>query len=140
MRKPPPRVRAAIEALVTGQSRTIKAAAQKAGVSREYLSRAFSLPHNRHALTERVAREVALTSGRAAARLGQLLDSGSKRVDLDATKFALGVAGIKPADDARVNVNIEVKAGYVIDLSEPGAPAPKIIGGVAEVIDAKPVE
>ena len=38
------------------------------------------------------------------------------------------------------HVSIELKAGYVIDLSEPGAPAPKIVGGVAEVIDAKPVE
>jgi hypothetical protein len=32
------------------------------------------------------------------------------------------VAGIKPAADAAVNVNIEMRAGYVIDLSEPGQP------------------
>jgi hypothetical protein len=55
---------------------------------------------------------------------------------LEATKFSLGVAGIKPADDARVNVNIEMKAGYVIDLSEPGQPATRIVGGEAKVIDA----
>src|SRR5271157_267282 len=35
-RKPPPKVRAAIEALVTGQVKTIKAAALRVGVSREY--------------------------------------------------------------------------------------------------------
>ena len=137
-RKPPPKVRAAIEALVTGQARTITAAAQKVGVSRERFSRAFSEVHNAEALRTRAAREVALSSGRAAARLSQLIDSGSQRVALEATKFSLGVAGIKPAADANVSVSIELKAGYVIDLSEPGAPAPKIIGGVAEVIDAKP--
>ncbi|MGB6283756.1 MAG: hypothetical protein WBG18_04950 [Xanthobacteraceae bacterium] len=124
-RKPPPKVRAAIEALVTGQCKTIKAAAAKVGLSRERLSRAFSEPHNAEALRTRAAREVALSSGRAAARLHQLIDSTSQRVALEATKFSLGVAGIKPADDARVSVSIELKAGYVIDLSEPGRPEQK---------------
>jgi hypothetical protein len=138
-RKPPPKVKAAIEALCTGQVRTIKAAAQRVGVSREYLSRAFSLPHNAEALRTRAAREVALSSGRAAARLNQLIDSTSQRVALEATKFSLGVAGIKPADDARVSVSIELKAGYVIDLSEPGdPPAAKLVSGT--VIDAKPID
>lgn len=49
----------------------------------------------------------------------------------------LAIAGIKPATDPQLNVNIELKAGYVIDLSEPGEPAAKIVGGVAKVIDAK---
>jgi DNA-binding phage protein len=64
--KPPPKVRAAIEALVTGQCRTITAAAKKVGLSRERLSRAFSEAHNAEALRTRAAREVALSSGRAA--------------------------------------------------------------------------
>jgi hypothetical protein len=69
MRKPPPKVRAAIEALISGQVRTITAAAKKVGLSRERLSRAFSEAHNRQALRERAEREVALGAGRAAARL-----------------------------------------------------------------------
>jgi hypothetical protein len=137
LRKPPPKVRAAIEALVTGQARTITAAAKKVGLTRERLSRAFSEPHIAEALRTRAAREVALSSGRAAARLNQLIGSTSQKVALDATKFSLGVAGIKPAPEASVNVNIELKAGYVIDLSEPGEPAAKIVGGVTKVIDAK---
>jgi hypothetical protein len=136
MRKPPPKVRAAIEALVTGQVRTITAAAKKVGLTRERLSRAFSEPHNAEALRTRAAREVALSSGRAAARLNQLIDSTSQRVALEATKFSLGVAGIKPAEDARVSVSIELKAGYVIDLSERDEPAARIVGN--QVIDAKP--
>jgi hypothetical protein len=137
-RKPPPKVRAAIEALVTGQCKTIKAAAKKVGLSRERLSRTFSEPHNAEALRTR-AREVALSSGRAAARLNQLIDSTSQRVALEATKFSLAAAGIKPAsDNVSVNIGLEIKARYVIDLSEPGQSAAKIIGG--QLIDAKPAE
>jgi hypothetical protein len=54
-------------------------------------------------------------------------------------KFSLGVAGIKPASDQQVNVNLELRAGYVISLEEKDEPA-KIGNGVAKVIDAKPVE
>jgi hypothetical protein len=45
--------------------------------------------------------------------------------------------GLKPASDASVSVNvgIELKAGYVIDLSERDEPAARIVGG--QVIDAK---
>jgi hypothetical protein len=119
MRKPPPRVRDAIELLCTGRARTITAAAAKVGLTRERLSRAFSEPHNAEALRARAAREVALSSGRAAARLNQLIDSTSQRVALEATKFSLGVAGIKPASDAvSVNVGLELRAGYVIDLRD----------------------
>jgi hypothetical protein len=35
-----------------------------------------------------------------------------------------------------VNIGINIKAGYVIDLSERDTPAARIVGG--EVIDAKP--
>jgi hypothetical protein len=147
LRKPPPKVRAAIEALVTGQVKTIKAAAEKVGLTRERLSRAFSEPHIAEALRTRAAREVALSSGRAAARLNQLIDSSSQKVALDATKFSLGVAGIKPAADSQVNIDLEIRAGYVIDLRENDrSPLPNVTidgaGGVvvdeAKAIDAKP--
>jgi hypothetical protein len=38
----------------------------------------------------------------------------------------------------QVSLNVEVKAGWIIDLSEPGQPAEKIVGG--EVIDAKAID
>jgi hypothetical protein len=144
MRKPPPKVRAAIEALVTGQVRTITAAAKKVGLSRERLSRAFSEPHIAEALRTRAAREVALSSGRAAARLHQLIDSGSERVAFEATRFSLGVAGIKPAAD-NVNVGLDVRFGYVIDLRgrDPAAPAVRRdygAGVVIETIEGKAID
>jgi hypothetical protein len=52
----------------------------------------------------------------------------------------LGISGIAPANKPQVNVNIDLKAGYVIDLSEPGQPEHKIVGGQATMIDAKPAE
>ena len=134
----PRKVRDAIELLCTGQVRTIKAAAERVGLARETLSRRLSRPECIEALKTRAAREVALSSGRAAARLRELIDSASQKVALDATKFSLGVAGIKPASD-NVSVNIGVSCGWVIDLSE-REPAAKLVSGVAKVIDAKPVE
>jgi hypothetical protein len=130
-------VRAAIEALVIGQVKTITAAAKKVGLTRERLSRAFSEPHIAEALRTRAAREVALSSGRAAARLTQLIDSTSQKVALEATKFSLGVAGIKPAADAvSVNVGVQV-AGYVIDLRDRAdrGPLPNVtMDGAAGVV------
>ena len=135
----PKKVRQAIELLCTGQVRTIKAAAERVGLARETLSRRLSRPECIEALKTRAAREVALSSPRAAARLRELIDSTSQKVALDASKFALSVVGIKPAVDAQVNINVELKAGYVIDLSErPDPPVAKLVSGVAKVIDAKP--
>jgi hypothetical protein len=63
-------------------------------------------------------------------RRRRLIDGTSQRVALEATKFSLGVAGIRPPpDNVSVNIGIELKAGYVIDLSEPGQRAEKIVGG-----------
>jgi hypothetical protein len=134
MRKPPPKVRAAIYAYVF-RGKTKTAAAKIAGISREYFERSLSLPHVAEYLRVRAASKVASSAGRAAARLDELIDSRSERVAFEATRFSLGVAGIKPAEDARLSVSVELKAGYVIDLSEPGSPAAKIVGGQA--IDAK---
>ncbi|MFY9838172.1 MAG: hypothetical protein WAK55_17225 [Xanthobacteraceae bacterium] len=140
MRKLPPKIRAAIEALVSGQVRTITAAAKKVGLSRERLSRALGEPHNAEALRTRAAREVAMSAGRASARLTKLLDSTSERVALEATKFSLGVAGIKPANDA-VNVNVGVSvASWCIDLRGRNydGPATMTVTGAGAVILPKP--
>jgi hypothetical protein len=77
----------------------------------------------------------------AATRITDLIARAkSEHVQFRASELDLGISGIAPANSPQVNVNIDVKAGYVIDLSEPGQPEQKIIGGVANVIDAEPVE
>uniref|UniRef100_UPI0025C1AB26 hypothetical protein n=1 Tax=Bradyrhizobium sp. TaxID=376 RepID=UPI0025C1AB26 len=53
----------------------------------------------------------------------ELLDSNSEITRDRASTFVLGLAGIAPASTPSVNLNIEVKAGYVIDLSDEPRPA-----------------
>jgi ParB-like chromosome segregation protein Spo0J len=114
----PRKVHQAIELIATGRAKTITAAAERVGYARETLSKHLSRPECIEAMKARAAKEVALGSGRAAARLNELMEGPSAKVALEATKYSLGVAGIKPADTAvNVNLGLELKAGYVIDLS-----------------------
>lgn len=67
-------------------------------------------------------RHLAIQAARAGAVKGELLDSDSEIARDRASTFALGLAGIAPATSPSVNLNIEVKAGYVIDLSDDPPP------------------
>ena len=130
--------------MVGGNCRTWAAAAKRVGVARETLSRYLQRPECREALTERAARAVAMSAGRASARLNQLLDSSSQRVALDATRLSLQAAGIVGSgQNVSVNVGVQV-AGYVIDLRERDdrGPLPNVTldGAGAVVVDAKPSE
>jgi hypothetical protein len=130
--------------IVTGVCKTKQAAADRVGMPRESLSRWLHKPSGAEALRARAAHEVASSAGRAAARLTKLLDSSSQKVSLEAVKYSLGVAGIKPSSDSvSVNVGVQV-AGYVIDLREraDGSPLPevKIDGAGAVVVDVKPTD
>jgi hypothetical protein len=52
---------------------------------------------------------------------GELLDSRDNMVRDRASTFVLGLAGIAPAAAPSLNVNLEIRAGYIIDISpEPG--------------------
>jgi hypothetical protein len=55
---------------------------------------------------------------RASKRVMELVDAESEHVSLDASKHVLAIEGIKPRADAQVSVNIDIKAGYVIDLTD----------------------
>jgi hypothetical protein len=116
------KVRTAIDAMVAGDSKNITAAAEKVGLARESLSRALSKPHVAEHLRQKVVRSLAMASARAGAVKQELLDCDNTMVRDRASSFILGLAGIQPATSPSVNVNIEVKAGYVIDISEPSDP------------------
>ena len=48
----------------------------------------------------------------------ELVDCDSLTTSYDASKHVLAIAGIKPdPDGAAINVNVNIRAGYVIDLS-----------------------
>jgi hypothetical protein len=114
----PKAIRIACEALTSGDAKSVTDAAEKAGISREYLSRRLSEPHVTEFLRQKAARTVAIAAGRASGRLVELIDSESEHVSFDATKHTLAIAAIKPAAEPNISLNIEMRAGYVIDLSD----------------------
>lgn len=138
-RVPPPKVREAIDLIVQGRVKTITAAAKKVGLTRERLSRALGEPHIAEHLRQKAARAVATGAGRAAARLVGLLDAKSEHVSFDAARHTLAIAGIKPAAEASMNLNVNVKAGYVIKLVAPGQPPMRIVGGAEPAALPAPV-
>ena len=118
------KVRTGIDALVSGDCKTIAEAAAKAGLARESLSRALSTPHVARHLREKVQRHLAIMAARAGFVKGALLDSENEMVRDRSSSFILGLAGIAPATTPGVAINVEIKAGYVIDLTDdprPGA-------------------
>jgi hypothetical protein len=116
------KVSRAIDLMVSGDCKKITEAAEKVGMARESLSRALSTPHVAEHLRQKVLRHLAIAAARAGATKVDLLDSDSEIARDRASSFVLGLAGIQPATTPSVNVNIEVKAGYVIDLSDDPPP------------------
>jgi hypothetical protein len=54
----------------------------------------------------------------------ELIHSDSSRTSFEASRHVLALSGLKPAPDANVSVNLELKAGYIIDLTERGERGP----------------
>ena len=108
-----------IQALLRGESRTTAAAAEKAGLSADYVYRALALPHVRAFVVEQIATLKASGALLAMPRLVELLRSESAHVSLDATKLMLAINGHRPETDPNVAVNVLVTPGYVIDLRNP---------------------
>jgi hypothetical protein len=116
------KVRAAIDAMVSGECKRIKDAAEKVGLARESLSRALSTPHVAEHLRQKVLRALAIAAARAGATKVELLDSANEMVRDRASSFVLGLAGIQPAATPSISLNLDIRAGYVIDLSDDPPP------------------
>ena len=121
-------IREAINLIATGAVKTQRAAAERVGLSEVHLSRMLNRSDIRVFLAQEMRRTIATAGIRASHRIAELIDASSEHVSLDAAKHVLGIEGIKPAADAQVSVAIDVKAGFVIDLREPGERA-KVIDG-----------
>jgi hypothetical protein len=123
-RRIPEKTRRAIELLATGKCKTQTEAAAAVGTTRETLCRNLAKPHILEFMRQRAMRTIAMAAGRAAEVKAELLDCADNMVRDRSSTFVLGVAGIAPATTPGLAVNIEIKAGYVIDLSDdprPGA-------------------
>jgi hypothetical protein len=90
------KVKAAIDALVSGDAKSITRAAKIAGLSREHLSRELGLPHVNAVLRGKALRNVAMAAARASAVKVELLESPNEMVRDRANSFILGVNGISP--------------------------------------------
>lgn len=121
------KLRRALELLASGKCKEITAAAEQAAISRENLGRALDKPHVIDYVRTRAQRRLAILAGRAAEVKGELLDSENDLVRDRASTHILGTAGIGPATAPSLNFNIEIKAGYVIDLTDEPRPAPRVI-------------
>lgn len=121
------KILAAIDKLVSGDCKKITEAAEAVGMPRETLSRALSKPHVAEHMRTKVLRALAMAAARAGAVKGELLDSDNEMVRDRASSFVLGLAGIQPAAEPTVSVNLNLRAGYVVDLSEPEAPQMRTI-------------
>lgn len=72
------KVRAAIDAMVSGECKKIVEATAKVGLARESLSRALSTPHVAEHLRQKMIRHLAIAGARAGATKVELLDSVSE--------------------------------------------------------------
>src|SRR6266478_2854657 len=99
------KVRAAIDAMVSGDCKKICDAAEKVGLARESLSRALSTPHVAEHLRTKVLRHLGIAAARAGATKVELLDSVSEIARDRASSFVLGLAGIQPAGTPSVSLN-----------------------------------
>ncbi|WP_377830322.1 hypothetical protein ACFKHW_17330 [Bradyrhizobium lupini] len=147
--KPKPiskKIRAAIDAMVSGDAKTITDAAEKAGISREHLSRELGRPHIAKLLHDKTARNLSIHAAKAGATKVDLMSSAIDMVRDRASSFVLGLAGIAPdAAAGHQHRGGGSRAGYLIDLRDeqtvPGlvivvhekAPAPAAAGMVIDV-------
>jgi hypothetical protein len=112
----PKKVRRAIDVMASGECRTITEAAEKVDFARETLSRALAKPHIAEHMRQKVLKALAMGAARAGAVKLELLDSDNGIVCDRASSFVLGLA-----TTPSISLNIDVKAGYIIDISpDPG--------------------
>jgi hypothetical protein len=116
------KITAAIDKMVSGECRKITEAAEAVGMARESLSRALSKPHVAELMRTKVLRALAMAAARAGAVKEELLDSDNELVRDRASSFVLGLAGIAPAATPSISLSVDIRAGYVIDLSDDPPP------------------
>jgi len=115
----PRRIAEVVRLLVTGECKTQRAAAERAGMSETYVSEALRKPEVLAHIEQETRVALARLQAPAAATLARLMtEATSEHVQKDVAIHTLAINGHKPRADAQVSVNIEQKAGYVIILTD----------------------
>lgn len=125
-------VRKAIDLLESGECKTQKAAAQRAGLSEQYLCRALKKDNVGVFIARRRAENLARGSLRASYRFAELVEASSEHVAAKVCERILENAGdLKTGNGINISINNSVAPGYVIDMRDPRDARP-----VQPVIDA----
>jgi hypothetical protein len=115
----PKGIKAAVRLILTGEVTTIKAAAERVNLSRDWLSRCLAMPHALAFIAQERAKIIAEGSLRAAARFTDLVDATSEHLAAKVSERLLEEVGaLRPQSGGGVNVNIQnnVTPGYVVRL------------------------
>jgi hypothetical protein len=126
------RLQDAVRLIESGEVRSIKAAAGRTGLSYAYLVEALHKPATEAFIAKIKRRNLSAAALRGSQRALELVDSPSERTSIEATKLVLGIDGFHADTAPRVDVRVDVRAGYVIDLSG-GSPSATVIEGCADV-------
>lgn len=141
--KPKPisaKVKAAIDAMVAGDAKTITDAAAVAGVSREHLSRELSKPHVTEHLRQKIKRTLAIGAARAGATKLALLDSPNEMVRDRASSYVLGLIGIAPDPEPNDRASVQLPGLQIVIVQPAGISAepPRVVGPQPLTIDVAP--
>jgi lambda repressor-like predicted transcriptional regulator len=104
--------------LLAKKGMTQRDAAKQVGMSESHLSNYLRKPQVQMFIARAIRETVAVGAIRASARIVELIDAGSEHVSADVSKHTLAIVGVKPSSDPAAQVNINIQAGYVIDLSD----------------------
>ena len=129
------KIKAAIGAMASGDVKNWTAAAKKAGISREHLSRSLALSHVQDLYRQKAFRTISAGAPRAAAVKVALLESSSEIVRDRASSFILSMSGISPENEVAKRPGA-LPAGLTIVIMPPDPPARK----TPETIDVKPAQ
>jgi hypothetical protein len=134
------KVRAAIDAMVEGTAKTITAAADHAGLSREHLSRELSKPHITEHLRQKIKRSLAVGAARAGATKLALLDSPNEMVRDRASSYVLGLLGIVPESSPTDRSATQQPGLQIVIYSSGSTVAPKVIGPTFEALPGRTID
>lgn len=123
----PPKIKRACELMASGECKTVTAAAERVGVSREWLSKMLQRSHIQAFVARKAAENIQRGVFRASARFVELIDAESEHVAAKVSERFLEQGGIlRPqtgGTSVNVNINNNVTPGYVINLaSDSSAP------------------
>lgn len=118
---------------------TQREAAKRAKMSETHLSRELRKPHIQVFIARKARETIGTAPLRASARLVELIDANSEHVAAQVSERILTSEGILKSDQRSIAVNVDVKAGFILDLREDQATASGAHMRHVQTIEAKPL-